>query len=384
MRHPFLVLPLLAALPACATVGGYFDHEEHPISSAEPENAVLYLDLAEQELEAGHTWRALERLIAVREFQNLPPEVRLRSEDLIDRGAERMLAEVEERPDNLELLEELWELDLSPRMRAKAGIRYAERLLEEGSRVSAYKQVREVEGELPSHGERARAGRVLFTAGMSMIEDPGRYYLILRYSSRGSAALEYLVLTYPLDPACPQAYGALASYYEEENELELAIERHEDLLNYHIRSPEAVAGEAAIPRLRLDRLERPDHDRSEIVRALSETQAWLARHKGAALEPEVQATELRCFRMLADSDLVLARYYQRTGTAFGWRTHAERALSYAQKAGDAGRAEEAGALLADLPPAAREGALGPPSAPAEAAGPDEASEPAEAVQDGAR
>ena len=355
MRQLALLLPLLAALQACATVGGVFSHEEHPLSSVEPENAVLYLDLAEEELAAGNAWRAIQRVVAVREIQNLPPEVRLRGEELTERAAEAMLAQAEQqRPNDLGLLEDLWDLDLSPRMRAKAGVRYAERLQEEGYRVSAYKQVKKVEEELPSHSERARAGHVLAEAGLSLIQDPGRYYMVMRYATRGAAALEYLVLTYPLDPACPQAYGALARHYEDDNELELAIARYEDLLTYHLSSSEAVSAEAAIPRLRLERLERPDHDRSEIVRALSEAQGWLARHRGAPEEAQVEATELRCFRMLANSDLVLAHYYKRTGSTFGWRAHAERALSYARNAGDDARAEEAVALLAELPPEVRE------------------------------
>lgn len=355
------LVPLALVLPAllgCASARGFFDRSEHPISEAEPGNAELYLDLAEEELAKGETWRAVERLIAVREIQNLPPELRVRSEELIDRGAELLQAEAERPGSDLSLLEELWELDLSPRMRARAGVRYAERLLEEGRRVSAYKQVREVEEELPGHGERASAGRVLSEAGHSLIQDPGRYYLFMSYATRGAAALEFLVLTYPLDPGCPAAYAALARHYEREDELELAIARHEDLLLYHPSSPEADASEAAIPRLRLDRLERADHDRSELLRALSEAQAWLARHPGAPLEAEVRATEQRCYRVLAESDLILSRYYRRTGSSFGSRMHAERALAEATQAEDQGRAEEARALLAELGPA--------PEAPSEA------------------
>jgi len=348
---------LAAVLPACASTRGFFDRSEHPISEADRENAAQYLDLSEQELASGETWRAVERLMAVREIQNLPPELRLRSEELIDRGAELLQAEAEQPGADLDLLDELWGLDLSPRMRARAGVRYAERLLEEGHRVSAFKQVREVEEELPGHGERARAGRVLSEAGQSLIRDPGRYYLLMTYAARGAGALEFLVLTYPLDPACPAAYASLARYYTDEDELELAIARHADLLLYHPSSPEALSSEAAIPRLRLDRLERAEHDRSELVKALSEAQAWLARHPGAPEEAEVLATEQRCYRMLAESDLSLSRYYRRTGSSFGSRMHAERALSEATQAEDSARAAEAEALLSELGP--------PPAEPAE-------------------
>jgi hypothetical protein len=370
-----LLLPLWAALCGCEATRGFFDSSEYPISEAERDNAATYLEVAEQELEGGQTWHAVRRLIAVREIQNLPPEVRLRSEELIDRGAQELLRQAEAPDSNLGLLEDLWGLDLSPRMRASAGVRYAERLLEEGRRVSAYKQIRTVEEELPNHGERARAGRVLAEAGLSMIQDPGRYYLIMTYAARGAAALEFLVLTYPLDPACPAAYAALARYYTDEDELELAIARHGDLLLYHPSSPEAVDSEAAIPRLRLERAERPDHDRSELVRALSETQAWLLRHPGAPLEAEVRATEQRCYRMLAESDLRLSRYYRTTGSSFGSRMHAERALSEARQAEDPEREGEAQALLAELGP--------PPGAPAEESpAPAEPARPAEPAENG--
>jgi hypothetical protein len=336
-------------LSGCASAG-WFDRGPHPLSKVDRENAAVYLDVAEDELAAGDPWRALDRLIAVREVPNLPPEVRMRSEELIDAAAEDAIQSARGAED----LEELYDLELSPRMRARAGVSRAEALLAEGSRIKAWKQVRDVEETVQNHGERSRAGAVLQRAGLSLIEDPGRYYLFLRYATRGAAALEYLVLTYPLDPACPRAYEALARHYEREDELELAIERHEDLIYYHPGSPEAAISEAAIPRLRLEHIDRVTHDRGEVARALKEAQSWIARHPDHALLEEVQATEQRAFRRLADNDLILSDYYARIGEPYGARLHAERAASEARQAGDEGRAAKADERLQGMDGASAE------------------------------
>ncbi|MEM7308537.1 MAG: hypothetical protein AAF682_17780 [Planctomycetota bacterium] len=343
------LLPLLLLLAPLAGCQGLFrDKGPYPISEAERENSAAYVDIAAQEIEEGKLSRALDRLVAVRDIENLPPEVRLRSEELIDRCASLLLARSE---GDLDDLDDLWQMELSPRMRARAGVRYAERLYEEGHRVDAFKQVRDLENELPNHSEGARAGEVLARTGLDLIRDPGRYWVILRYRTRGIAALEYLVLTYPLDPTCPEAYAALARAYEESEDLDYAIDRHEYLLLYHPSSPQAVVSEATIPRLRLDQLDGDDFDRGELIRAQGEIESWLARHGGHELYPEVDATLLRCRRMLADNDLYLSRYYRRIGNDFGARVHAERALVEAGSAGAQDREEQAQRLLDALPPA---------------------------------
>jgi len=351
MRHAaslLLLTLLLGPLAGCRAVAGVFDRSEHPLSDIERETADANLDYAEQEIEAGALPRAVERLVRVREVPNLPPETRLRSEALIDRAASLMLAVGDE---DVDLLEDLWDLDLSPRMRARAGVRYAERLFETDHPVKAYKQIKEVEETLPNHPERARAGALLARTGLELIETPGRYYLVLSYAARGAAALEFLVLTYPLDPACDRAYQALARYYEDEGEVELAIARNQDLIVYNPRSPIAVEAAAEIPRLRLALIDEPDHDRGEAQQALDEVEAWLQRHPEHALAPEVQALEARCRRRLAESDLVLSRYYDRIGNPFGARMHAERAAVEAEEAGAKDAVKEARELLDALGPA---------------------------------
>ena len=365
LRRLVLALGLVVGLSACSATRALFDDDEYPLGGVEIENAALYLDRAEEEMNAGQLERALDRLIAVRELQGLDPEDRLRSEDLIDRCAAALLALADQPDRGTGSLEILWEADLSPRMRAQAGIRYAERLLEEGSRISAFKQVRDVEAELPGHTERARAGAVLAAAGLDLVRDPGRYWLILRYRTRGIAALELLVLTYPLDPACPDAYLALARAYEEDERLELAIDRHELLFLYHPSSPQAVLSRAAIPRLRLDLVQRRDYDRGTLVTAREELEQWLEAFPDHPRVAEVQASRLRCLRALADNDLYLSHYYRRIGNPFGARVHAQRALDDATEAGDPGLVARATEVLDELPPA--EGPA--PRTPAEASAP---------------
>ncbi len=345
-------LPLLGVLflAGCTTVEEFFERDPNPVSAVERESSAFYLDLVEEEIERGELDKALDRLIAVREIPSLPPEVRLRSEDLIDLCATLMLERAAEPGSDPDDLDELYEMDLSPRMRARVGVAYAERLFAEGSRISAVKQVQKVERDIPNHTESAAAGSVLARAGLDLARDPDRYWLILRYETKGLAALEYLVLTYPLDPACPEAYATLAEVYEKREEYETAIERHEDLVTYHPLSPQAAESDARIPYLRLKRIARPDFDRGEMKKARKEIRNWLDRNPGHPLVPEVRQTEDRCLAMLADSDLYLSRYYSRIENPFGARMHAERALAEAAEAGDEARIEEARALLADLPP----------------------------------
>jgi hypothetical protein len=362
-RTALLLLLALGPLAGCRTVSGWFDRSELPISGVERDNAAEHVAEAETEIERGDLGGALERLIALRGVQNLQPEVRLQSEGLLERATSQLLAEG---ADDLDLLESLWELDLSPRMRARAGIRYAERLYEVDHRVKAWKQVRDVEHAIPNHTERSRAGVVLARVGLDLIEDSGHYLLVMSYDARGAAALEFLVLNYPLDPGCDQAYAALARYYEREGELELAIARNEDLFTYRQRSELAVHALAEIPRLRLKLIDEPDHDRGEILRALGEARAWLERHPEHPLLAEVQDTERACRRALARSDLVLGRYYDRIDNEFGARLHAGRAVVEARDAGAESLAAEAQALLDDL---------GPPPEPQEDAEPDAAEQP---------
>ncbi len=334
MRAALLALAGLAGLAGCRS-GSSGD-----VDSA---SAGEQLGLAQEDIEAGILQRALERLIAVREVDGLDPDVRARQEELLEEATRRRFAELE--GSDSSALEELYEESLPERLRARAGILAAERMLSEGRRVSAFKMIKKVDQALPSHPERVLAGDVLARAGLSLIRDDGRYYLLFRYRSRGIQALEYLVVNYPLDPHCPESYYALSETYEKTDDLDLAIERSEDLFLYHPLNPFAIAAGVRLPYLRMKRLQRNDYDRSELLRAHQELAAWLERNPDHELADWGRELERECRTRLVESDLILARYYRRIRTPEGVRVHAERALSTAREAGFESQAAEAQELL---------------------------------------
>ena len=337
-----LLLLALAGLPSCAVLGG---RSPDAIGNATPASAGHHLELAQADLEAGRVERGLERLVELRKVEGLVPEERNRCEELLEGGVARAVEEASGPEGDAADLVAIYELDLVPRLKAWAGTRAADRMLAEGRRVDAVKMIRRVERALPSHPERAFAGDVLARAGFSLAADDGRYWLLFRYRSRGVEALEYLVLTYPFDHRCAQAYLTLAQIYEERDELADAIARYEDLLVFHPTSPLAVQAQARLPHVRLERMLRDDFDRTELELARGELEAWLTRYSDHDLQPWVARQLARCRERLAANDLHHARYYRRIGSPFGARLHAQRALEEAVAAGSAEREAEARGIL---------------------------------------
>lgn len=314
----------------------------------ERENAREHLDQIEADIRAGEFARALDHLEAVHAVSGLEPDLRAREERLIDSAAEGRFTELAQ--GGSDPLEELFSSKLPERVRARAGILAAERMLAEDRRISAYRMVKKVDDALPGHHERVLAGAVLARAGLSLIADERRYNLLFRYRTRGVQVLEYLVVRYPLEPRCAEALYALSQTYEREGNLDEAIARSEDLLLYHPENPYSVAASARLPYLRLARLQRDDFDRGELLRAEAELVAWLARRPAHELAPWVGELLLECRERLVRSDLYLAEFYEKTATPAGQRLHAQRALSKAREAGLSREAEEAQALLAGLAP----------------------------------
>ncbi len=331
-----------------------------PFGEIERENSAAQLDLAEADMRAGAYARALERLAEVHAVAELEPDLRVREERLIDEAARGQFERLAEAP--AEELEDLFDSELPARIRARAGILAAERMLAEDRRISAVRQVKKVDQDLPGHPERVRAGDVLARAGLALIRDERRYNLLFHYRPRGVQALEYMVLQYPLEPHCPEAYSALSEVYELEGDFDEAIQRCEDLLLYHPSSPYAVQARARLPYLRLCRLERDDYDRSELLRARAELEEWLERYPGHELSEWVgdlvHDSEVRLVR----SDLYLAGYYERTHAPAGQRLHALRAQALALEAGLPEEAEEAQRFLGSV--AQEESSLTAPAGPA--------------------
>jgi len=321
-------------------------------------DAQRHIEQAEVDLGAGRTQLALEHLSAVNEVEGLDPDLRAREQRLLDEAANKRFAELAEA--DSDALEELFDSELPERVRARAGVLCAQRLLAEDSRILAYRMVKKVDEALPGHSERVLAGEVVAQAGLSLIRDDRRYKLLFHYRPRGVQALEYLVLNYPLDPRCPEAYFELSRVYEEDGDLDEAIQRTEDLLLYHSESAYATAAGARLPYLRLLRVGRDDYDRSEILRAHAELEDWIRRNPAHELVSWATDLVRECEARLVRSDLYLAHFYERTETPFGVRLHAARARELALQNGLAAEAEEADAILAGLP------AESPPPAAVEA------------------
>lgn len=337
MNHrlaPWLLALALAPGPAC---------KSHPYGEIDRANAGAHLDQAERALQEGRYQEALARLAEVRDVRGLDPDQRVREERLIDEAARRHFGELESA--DAEELEDLFDEPLPDRVRARAGVLAAERMLADDSRISAFRMIKKVDEALPSHPERVLAGDVLARAGLSLIRDDRHYNWILSYRTRGIQTLEYMVVNYPLEPHCPEAYYALSETYENEGNYDQAIERSEDLLLYHPGSAYAPGAAARLPYLRLARLARDDYDRTELMRAHDELARWLELYPEHQLTPWARDLMHECQRRLVESDLALARYYERVDAAEGQRLHARRALTTAEDAGLTAEAAEAGALL---------------------------------------
>jgi hypothetical protein len=153
--------------------------------------------------------------------------------------------------------------------------------------------------------------------------------------------LEYLILNYPRASRCDEAYATLARIYTDQRNWALAIDRLEKLLLNHPGSPLRPAAQADIPRLRLASIDSPEYDRSAILRATAEFEAWLRAFPGNELESKVRLELADCLRRLSDSDLGIAEFYRRVDNGSGARWHAKRAAEEARRGGDEGRAKDA-------------------------------------------
>jgi tetratricopeptide (TPR) repeat protein len=304
------------------------------------------LERAEVAVAAGNFEEALATLERVHGLDDLDPDPRARSERLIDAAARGRFGELATA--DPEDVEELFESELPERIRAEAGILAAERHLALGSRILAYRGVKAVDQALPNHAERIRAGAVVATAGLSLIRDEGRYLWLFHYRARGMQALEYLVLHHPLEPRCAEALYELSKAYEDEGDLDQAIERSEELLLYHPQSAYAPAASARLPYLRLCRLGRDDYDRGEMLRADAELRAWLDRYPEHELGPWVSDVLSECRMRMVRSDLSLARFYRQTRSTEGQRLHAARARALALEGNLANEAAAAQDLLEGL------------------------------------
>lgn len=295
-----------------------------------PDGVQAELELVRAEIDAGDSVTAFQVLRELWTVKNLAADARSEAELLLEQSALGVI-EVTQSPGRLK---GLFNADLPGRVRVTFGIAAAQRYLEQGERVDAFRMVEKVDDAFPTHHLRLQAGEILSEAGLSLARDRSRNFIFFRVRARAPQVLEYLVLNYPLAPRVDEAYEALALLYEEDREWQLAIDRHTELLTYHPDSPLAVTSEAAIPRLRLDSLRRYQYDRGQMELAEEELDTWLSRHPGGDLEPDVRTNLARARRMLAQNDLGVAKFYRRIDRPFGAHFHADRALLEARTAED--------------------------------------------------
>ncbi|MBL4771174.1 MAG: hypothetical protein JKY61_08540, partial [Planctomycetes bacterium] len=229
----------------------------------------------------------------------------------------------------------LIDASLQRNLAVRSRIAQARSYLNRGERLKSFRLIKALDRDYPFHAERASSGDVLADAGLSLAKDRGRYSLIFRYRVLAPEVLEYLTTQYPTHEAGPQAYEHLARLYVEAGELELAIQRHEDLIVYFGDSPKVPHSRAEIPSLRLDLIQRADFDRRPMELARQELSSWLEAYGGKDLEDEdrVRQNLLLAIRQLSQHDSTVSGFYQTVDNASGAELHARRALELAREGG---------------------------------------------------
>jgi len=307
-----------------------------------PEQVPAVLDrartaVAEQtDLEA-----AFESVRSARSTAGLTPELRQEVQNVLETTTRSVIAT----SSDTELLEAIMGVDVPRRLAVESGLRSAQLLFEEGERMRAYRLVKRMDSKFPQHHERGAAGSLLATIGFDLAGDDGSYGLIFKYRNLAGEVLEYLVINYPSHPGGDETLWTLATLYEEQGNLDIAIEKQQDLLLWFPASPLAPAAQARIPQLRLLVHADPEYDRAALVLAYGELQGWLQEHAGHELEPSVRANLTDTTRRLAASDLALAQFYATLGSAEGVELHARRALAEAREGGDPSQIQKADGLL---------------------------------------
>ncbi|MEL6429988.1 MAG: hypothetical protein AAFR54_12480 [Planctomycetota bacterium] len=256
--------------------------------------------------------------------------------------------ELAERGDDPDVLEDLIQVDLPARIAVPAGLRAARIWLEDKDRSDAFAVIQRLDERYPSHALGGETGEILYAIAASYRDDKGRRLFLFPYSARAPAVFEYLSTEYPTHARTDDALRELARTYEDARRFDLAIERHEDLLLWSQDSPFRAESEATIPMLRLADLDGPAYGRDQMLRALSELDAWVERWADHPLRPDVDRSLVDCLQRLADNDLVVARFYRRVKNPTGARNHAERGIRFARRAGNAEQEAELVEFLASI------------------------------------
>ena len=343
-----LLLACLALCTACSSFNSPIDWNKPRIKG--PEQVPAAIEQAQREVDEGNSERALERLQVAQEVRGLSAETRDQLSTLIEQVVEIRIEELGQEGEDPKQLAKMLDLSLPNQLAVAAGVQAARMYLADDKPFKAFKLLRKVEEKFPRHHGKVDAGAILADAGLQLADDPRSILGFFAKRDDGIQVLEYLVITYPSEPRCADAYFKLAQIYEEDRLWLLARQRHEDLRLWHPQSTHAIASEASIPRLRLRALKSPEYERRELLKARFELEEWLRSHAGHELERRVRIDYTDCLLRLIENDLSVARFYRRVDKIPGARLHGERALADARNAQLADAERRARALLDSLPP----------------------------------
>jgi outer membrane protein assembly factor BamD (BamD/ComL family) len=346
-------------LASCSTFGPMMPWGPERIpKKLEADRVPHAIESARKELAAGRTDRALSWMRAAVLAENLPTAEREEVQSLLEECAAKRIEELSKPGADPSDLAELVDLDLPRQLAVTAGIEAARRMIEKNELVDAFEIIQKVDTKYPLHHERQQAGEVLGEIGLRLSKDYSHFLIFYDRQDDAQKVLEYLILNYPRAPRCDEAYATLARIYTDERNWSLAIDRLQKLLLNHPTSPLCISAQAEIPSLRLRSIASPEYDRSAVLKAREELEAWLRSHSGEAIETKVRLDLADCLRRLSDSDLGIAKFYGRVHNPTGAHFHAERAAKEAREAGDGERATRAEEFLQEHP-----------AAPADATGP---------------
>lgn len=338
------LVALLVALAALAGCKGLPHPKGVPRKYSAPEVPQAILD-ADADLRAGRNDAAFARSRIARKVRGLPAEQRSELESLLQRSAERYIAELSAPGSSPKPLKAIFDLDLPMPQAVAAGEGAARLYYARGKRFKTFRFIKRIDKKHPHHYSKVGIGSLLAAVGFDLASDPRRYGLFFKYRNSAPQVLEYLVINYPNHPRCAEAYDALAQIYEEQGLWEDAIARREDLLLWHSGSPYVALSKARIPHLRLRSLASPEYDHTALERALAELDAWLARYPRHELRETVEVDRLDCLRRLTDAHMIVARFYKRVRNPAGAEYHARRAVDFARIAQYPDQLEEARDLL---------------------------------------
>jgi outer membrane protein assembly factor BamD (BamD/ComL family) len=329
---------LLALLPSC----GATRLAQQAEARYTPEQVPAVLELARSAIaKQDNLELTLERVRSARSTAGLDQELRLEVQNVLEATTRAVITQSQD----ADLLEAIMGVDVPRQLAVEAGLRSAQLLFRAEERMAAYRLIKRMDSKFPQHHERNAAGALLGEIGFNLAEDEGSYGLIFKYRNLAGEVLEYLVMNYPSHSGGDQTLWTLGTLYQEQKKLDLAIEKHQDLLLWFPTSPLAPRAQARIPHLRLMIHGDPKYDRATLVQAHGELQDWLDEYGAHESESVVRGDLVDATRRLADSDLILAHYYATLGSAEGVQLHARRALAEAREGGDPGQIRDADDLL---------------------------------------